>query len=689
MRFHSSRWFRLAALVLASSGALIQNHAQAQIKESISVNVVEVPVTVIDGSGNPVRGLTAANFKLLDNGKERAISSFDTIDFNLASAPEGSKLALARMNPAARRNFMLLFDLSNSSPRSLSRAQDSARSFVAKAVQPRDLVGVGTIDADKGFRLITAFTTDRELIASAIGNPANYHGSDPLQLSNDTKIVELDTTTPTENPNAGPTGQARQDRAADIAAESKERMAQIQRANTAYVRAKVEKQVDYLGQLAKVLRAVPGRKQIVLLSEGFDPSVVTGRDARDSDAARTENENITRGQVYLVDNDQRYGNTTSQTFVTKMAQFFRGSDVVLHAIDIQGVRVQNDIQTGARINSNAGLALLADPTGGLVFQNSNDMTINFDRMLKAQEVVYVLAFQSQPQKPGEFHNLSVKLLNVPGAKAFSRAGYYEGGGESAAERQLTTAEIILNDIPQNDIRVAALAAPFPAGGANAQVPVILEIDGMDILKDLKSNTAAAEVYIYAFDADGMVRDRVYQKVGIDLKKSSEKMRNAGIKYYATLMLPAGPYAVKALVRIPETERKGLARVDIIVPRQGETAVLPPIFVEETPKWVMVKNTTHASDAPYPFLLGGQRFIPAVSPHVKSGESTKFAVFVLNAQPNEVTFDSNPKVKFLGASSAAATTALVLEMGKIDPSLATLDITVKAKGTSQKASVAIQ
>src|SRR5260221_8373655 len=328
---------------------------------------------------------------------------------------------------------------------------------------------------------------------------------------------------PTDNPNASAPGQARQDRAAEIAAESKDRMAQIQRANTAYVRAKVEKQVDYLGQLAKVLRAVPGRKQIVLLSEGFDPSVISGRDARDSEAARTENENVTRGQAYLVDNDQRYGNTPSQTFVTKMAQFFRGSDVVLHAIDIQGVRVQNDIQTGARINSNAGLALLADPTGGLVFQNSNDMAGNFDRMLKAQEVVYVLAFQASSQKPGEFHNLSIKLVNVPGsARAFNRAGYYEGGGESAAERRLTSAEIILNDIPQNDVRVAALAAPFPSGGANAQVPVVLEIDGTDLLRDLKGNSAAVEVYIYAFDADGMVRDRIFQNVNVDLKKSGEK-----------------------------------------------------------------------------------------------------------------------------------------------------------------------
>src|SRR5260221_7548971 len=88
----NSRGFILAALLLASAGAF------AQIKESISVNVVEVPVTVIDGSGNPVRGLTAANFKLLDNGKERAISSFDTIDFGASTSPEIAKTALAKMH---------------------------------------------------------------------------------------------------------------------------------------------------------------------------------------------------------------------------------------------------------------------------------------------------------------------------------------------------------------------------------------------------------------------------------------------------------------------------------------------------------------------------------------------------------------------------------------------------------------
>src|SRR5438132_880752 len=136
----------------------------AQVKETVNVNVIEVPVTVVDSSGNPVRGLTAANFELFDQGKKRAISSFDKIDFGTPAAVS----AISPLNPSARRSFLLLFDLGFSTPNALTRAQEAARRFVTESVQPRDLVAVGTIDIDHGFRLLSAFTTDRELIASAI-----------------------------------------------------------------------------------------------------------------------------------------------------------------------------------------------------------------------------------------------------------------------------------------------------------------------------------------------------------------------------------------------------------------------------------------------------------------------------------------------------------------------------------------
>src|SRR5205085_6847129 len=108
-----------------------------QVKETVNVQIVEVPVTVVDHDGNPVRGLTAANFQLLDDGKPVSVTSFDKIDF----ASEDSVKAISPLNPAARRNFMLLFDLTYSSPASMVRAQDAARSFLQTSVGPRDLVG--------------------------------------------------------------------------------------------------------------------------------------------------------------------------------------------------------------------------------------------------------------------------------------------------------------------------------------------------------------------------------------------------------------------------------------------------------------------------------------------------------------------------------------------------------------------
>src|ERR1051326_2059358 len=159
----------------------------APLKESVTVSVVEVPVTVVDSQGNPVRGLTAANFRVLDEGKERPVASFDAVDF----ASLQSLTATSPLNPAARRNFMLLFDLTFSSPASITRAQQAARDFVMKMVQRRDRVAVATVDANRGFRLVTAFTTDRGLLNAAIARPTTFVGSDPLQIAKGAAGVDV------------------------------------------------------------------------------------------------------------------------------------------------------------------------------------------------------------------------------------------------------------------------------------------------------------------------------------------------------------------------------------------------------------------------------------------------------------------------------------------------------------------
>jgi VWFA-related protein len=632
--------FRIAVAAVA----VLAFSANAQVSETITVNLVEVPVTVVDSSGNPVRGLTAANFKLFDQGKEVAITGIDTIDF----ASRESMSAVSPLNPVARRKFLILFDLSFSKPSSLARAQEAARQFVAKSVQPRDLVGVGSID-QRGFHLAAAFTTDRKLVADAINTPAEARmTNDPLHLGRVGDIVEI----------------TEMDRAKGAASAGSDNIAAIMNSavlqNKETVRAEVEKQMDFLGDLAKTLRSIPGRKQLVFLSEGFDSRIVEGTEAREDLGYQPS--------VYDSETDKRFGSSSANTALRRMAELFRGSDVVLHALDIQGVRVEGDVREGAFIGTNDALRMLAQPTGGMVFKNVNKIETDFERMMHTQEVVYVLSFQAPSTKPGRFHDLKVKLVNVPGgAQAFARAGYYEAGGETkAAERTMTNAEIIMNDVAQKDLRTASLAAAFPTSSQDAQVPVIVEVNGDDLAKQ-----TALDFYIYAFDEEGTVRDRLYQRVNLDLAKVGSKLRASGVKYWATLALPPGKYAVKTLV--VAGPKKGFSRADVIVPNAAQLAAAP-IFVDQNPNWVLVKGTSHdKTNAAYPFDLSGEHFIPAATPRTK-----RFAVFVPNARPEDLTFDTNPKIKFLGSAKSAGATALVMEL---DKPVKDMELTIRKKGVA--------
>jgi VWFA-related protein len=637
MRAHAA----VAASLLVALGSA------AQVGEKITVNVIEVPVTVVDGNGNPLRGLTPANFELFDDGVRRPITALETVDF----AEARPQSAIAPVNPVARRSFMLLFDLGFSSPTALARAQEAARRFVRDTVTPGDLVAVGSISPERGFRLLTAFTTDRDLVAAALAEPQSFRGSDPLQLAG------VDAAPPSADVRLT----ARPDNLRDEALRQSATAAPPP--SDTFAGARIVNEIDGLAALALMLRAVPGRKQVIFLSEGFDPRYVHGGEPRGLGMA-------TAGQMSSVDSDARYGNSSRIKQIERMAKTFHGSDVVLHAIDIEGVRMRN--------SSNDGLFLLARPTGGEVFHNTNDLGRDFRKMLRQQEVVYVLAFQAPAMRRGQLHNLKVRV-NLPGARASYRSGYYESGGETPMQKTLSNADIIMNDIPQSDVRISAISAAFPTAGEHAQVPVIVEIDGAGLLKN-----AAAEMYIYAFDQEGLVRDRLYQKMTLDLRKVGERLRDGGVKYYGTLSLPPGRYAVKTLVRVGENERRGFARTDVTVPKRDEMA-LASFFIDERPgDWIMVKGTSHDPAAGYPFAINGEAFVPSATARARGGgRMRKLAVIVYNAQPDDLTLQTTASSKVLRKAACGATTQLVIELDA-PPAQPSLDVSVRKKGAGETA-----
>jgi len=97
--------------------------------DTSDVVAVEVPVNVIGRDGQPVRGLTADDFEVLDDGKRQTITDFEVIDLSSHEA-ETRRMDSRRIDAlgaAARRHFLLLFDLSFASPTSILRARLAAR----------------------------------------------------------------------------------------------------------------------------------------------------------------------------------------------------------------------------------------------------------------------------------------------------------------------------------------------------------------------------------------------------------------------------------------------------------------------------------------------------------------------------------------------------------------------------------
>jgi len=584
------------ALILAANA-----HAQ-RFGDAVEVTIVEVPVTVVDRAGNPVRNLTKEDFEITDDGKRVPIEYFDVVDIARLSAAE-PRLD-APLPPVATRHFLLLFDLANSDPITLGRAREAAKQFVTSQMGELDLAAVATFSTEAGSKLLTSFTKNRALLADAIetlGHPRYFKVGDPLMIS----AFRVEATGGASNPALA----AREGVDAALAELAEDQNRAATRLSDAEMKNRLKIQMESFGNIARVLDRLPGQKQVILLSEGFDARLVQGREPG-SDQARRDSEQVLGGAVYSVNTDNRFGSTSSSRDVEEMAEIFRRSDVVLHAIDIRGLRGNTDASTaaGGGGRSNEALFLLASPTGGTVFKNENDLAANFSKMLKRQEVVYLLGFTAQPTgKPARFHELKVR---TKAGRATHRPGYFEATGKiTELEKTLGLAEIMTTDAPIRDVEVTFAATPLPGPGGKSRLPVVVEIPGPTILEGVTGNAATANLYLYAFNEAGEVADFLQQRISLDLTKAGDTVRKSGVRYFGTLRVPPGNYAIKALVRVDESGRVGFLREDLGVPAFATATILPPVVFVEPSNWVMLMGPARGDEYAYPFAAGDAKYIP--------------------------------------------------------------------------------
>ncbi len=621
--------------------------------ESTGVTVVEVPVQVVR-DGEPVRGLTAADFEITEGRRRQPITGFDVVDLG---TPEAQRIS-ADIPAAGKRHFLLLFDLANSNPKSLRQSRVAIMQSLLKTLTPSDLVAVAVYSPVNGMRMLLGFTSDLRLIARAVqqvgaqridkGIPDGGWGTSAFDiaqalssLSNAEQNLENQQQQPPDPGQSFVQQGASASRAAVAEAEIQAFMVEVlqegmevvqgQHDEMAQRRNQVAPLTSAFADLAHMMEAVAGRKLVVLFSEGFDSTILTGSEDMEDQQAMAQA--AMAGATIAVDSEERFGSTRQTNELEKMLAQFRRSDCVIESIDISGLR-GIDLDATAHTSGEGSLLVMAHDTGGEVFRNMNDLGQAMGQLLKRTSVTYVLSFQPEGlREDGSYHPIKVQLKNAPrGTKLTFRNGYFAPrpyNQRRPVERMLAAADQLMGANQAGSVTTAVLAAPFRAGAGRAYVPVFIEADGRTLLDGMTGKVLPAEVYAYAVDPNGSVRDAFNQTVQIDLAKAGTLLHDGGLKFYGHLELPPGEYALRVLLRNGATGAFGKRTVMLKVPAfaGSEEVLLPPLFPEPGGLWAVVRETPRGQlkNESYPFVVGQQAFVPASRPALRPGEEVPVAL----------------------------------------------------------------
>lgn len=367
----------LAAAGLASLHAWVAQAPQTTFRAG--TDLVQVDVSVLDNERRPVRGLTAADFTLLEDGKPRPVVAFTAVDlperFAPASAPWTHEIesdVATNAIPEEGRLVVILMDRSIPQGFATLNAQQIARTAVSE-------LGFGDYAAVvyTGGGAPQGFTNDRQKLYSAI--TGDYPAA---ELSADANAVWSGLVSGLEN-----------QRAAEGTA-----IGALEFSTDCMCGACV---LEAVTRIADAVRDV-GRRRKSLLFIGRDLQIETV-------------------DPICVDPVRKARNV--------MFQSLDLASMTVHSLDPSGLETLAPMASvragryGGRANlvSQGNIAVLPDRTGGRTVKNTNNPSSRVPEIFAESDSYYLLGFRPQVAD-GQRHDISVKV-NRSGLNVRTRREY--------------------------------------------------------------------------------------------------------------------------------------------------------------------------------------------------------------------------------------------------------------------------
>ncbi len=647
----------LLTLALAAPAGAGAPQRRAQF--GTRVEVLQIQVRVADGSGNFVTGLTAADFSIKVDGKDRNITTVYEVDLNENLATSPSVADAGPPPPAAWRQFLLFFDAGFNSPRGVREAQQAALTFIEEQVRPSDLVGVATYNIT-GMRLLLPFTTDRRQVLETLGGLGLRQAVGNIDRAGFMAETMTDAYTFDEASASGNSGFA--------AGAIEEAIAQVSRLEDQQYASVAAQYSEHLGILGEYLQAARGTKHVVMFSKGFADALISGASLDDMAAMSNAMDSAAgAGEAIASLGDGNFGSADVRSALEDSLQIMRAAGAVIHVIDPSGLGGERDagLSRGGRGGgtfSSAGatrsaLSMLADGTDGTVSWNTNEPATALATIEESTRQFYVLAF---PRQRGDDDVLDlevsversgVEMVSAPGSLAPPPA--YDDMSDE--QKQVQLAEFISKGIVESDMQFEATAAPFFGKGNTSRVGTVVEVPWgqlEELAKSRGDGKVTFDIFGYVLDDNGAMADMSNNQVTLDIDKLGKgNAKGLPFRYYDLLWAKPGANEVRVLIRENELGRISAVTKQLATPRYagGPLVVTGPIAMDEEHHGLIMEGIDpenppeHKIGGPvaYPYVFKDIRWTPATHAEAVAGDTQQLFVALHNMSRHPLTGQAQP------------------------------------------------
>ncbi len=524
-------------------------------------NLVMVRVVVRGSKGAVVENLKKEDFQLLDHGKPQTILHFSLEKpvLNAPSAVQSVEQAAANpddeeepaMTTSTPRRFVgLFFDDVNTTFGDLARSRDAADHFLSTSLKPGDRVGLFTGSGQKQVDFTDDITQIHQALFLLRPRPIIGASGDTCMTLPPYEaylIVDHQDTVAMQvalaqimncNKCQGEDAAAQQicitQAQQSVNAEALTSLTDSETQATAALRG--------IEDLVRRMTTLPGQRSLVIISAGFLTETLRFQLSQITDRAL-------RAGVVINAIDAR-------GLYTDNLSAGQNSLSMLQSAGVQG-QDRLMLMTSARVQTD-GMHDLALDTGGVFFNNDNDLEAGLRKTAAVPDAYYLLAFSPQNLKlDGAFHPITVKLIPSRGLSVQARRGYYapKKPADPAVQEKEEIREAVYSQDETHELPIDVHTQFFMKDQENARVTVLTRIDlrPLRFRKDADRNLDNLTFVTVVFDRDGHVVSGEEKAVELRLRDVNlDRFMQTGITMKSAFDVRPGTYLVRSIVRDSES-----------------------------------------------------------------------------------------------------------------------------------------